>query len=105
MNSQAVEHKLARIHWHATIALDAVKYDFKESDILLLRRKLNLILAASTPKATRNLNHIPDPIDIDNLGDYQKDEANEAGPDYDAIGNEASMDDTYVPGPAKTHDH
>jgi len=93
VNSQAVEAKLERIHGHATSALELITYGFKDKDLLAMLRHLNLIVAASTPFATRNLNYIPDPIDAANLGDYQKDEAKEAGPDYDAMGNEASMDE------------
>lgn len=93
MDDKAVEAKLERIHAHATIALELITYGFKDKDLDTMRRHLNHVLAASTPFATRNLNHIPDPMD--NIGDYEKDELKEMGPDYDAMGNEASMDPVH----------
>lgn len=100
MDDKAVEAKLERIYAHATIALELITYGFKDKDLVTMRRHLGHILAASRPYAARNLNHIPDPMD---RGDEEKEAAKEPdgseGHDYDAMGNEAGMDDTYVPGP------
>lgn len=101
MDDQAVENKLERILWNAQRALEAFDVPDMPDDMrrIEVTRRLNIIIAASQPFATRWLNFIPDPID-------QPDPANDAdmdrgcrepdpGPDYDAMGLEASMDRTY----------
>ena len=95
MDDTAVEKKLERINWNARLALEAfditsMSDEMRRAEVM---RRLGIIIAASQPFATRWLNFIPDPID--NIGDYEKDELKEMGPDYDAMGNEASMERVY----------
>lgn len=97
MDDAAVEKKLERINWNARLALEAfditsMSDEMRRAEVM---RRLGIIIAASQPFATRWLNFIPDPID--NIGDYEKDELKEMGPDYDAMGNEAGMDEDAPP--------